>query len=65
MLSRDGTLADAVSTAAFILGPKTGLELIDSFPGMSGLIAYRQPDGRIGVAMSSRLKGAFHPAKSD
>jgi thiamine biosynthesis lipoprotein len=62
ILSRDGTLADAVSKGAFILGPKAGLELIDSFPGMCGLIAYRQPDGRVGMAMSPRLKSAFHPS---
>jgi thiamine biosynthesis lipoprotein len=65
VLSRDGTLADAVSTAAFILGPKAGLDLIDSFPEMSGLIAYRQPDGRTGIAMSSRLKGAFHSSHAE
>jgi FAD:protein FMN transferase len=62
VLSHDGTLADAVSTAAFILGPTAGLALIDSFPGMSGLIAYRQADGRVGIVMSSRLKGAFYPS---
>ena len=27
VLSKDGTLADAVSTAAFVLGPKDGLEI--------------------------------------
>jgi FAD:protein FMN transferase len=60
ILSRDGTLADAMSKAAFVLGPKAGLELIDSFPDMSGLIAYRNYDGSIGLAVSQRLKGAFH-----
>ena len=60
VLSRDGTLADAVSTAAFLLGPQKGLALIDSFEGMSGIIAYRQPDGAIGLAMSPGLHGAFH-----
>ena len=59
VLSRDATLADAVSTAAFVLGPTDGLALIDSFDGMAGMIAYRQPDGRIGLAVSSRLKGRF------
>ena len=53
-------LADAMSKAAFILGPKAGLALIDSFAGMTGLIAYRAPDGSVGVAMSEHLKGAFH-----
>jgi thiamine biosynthesis lipoprotein len=60
VLSRDGTLADAVSTAAFVLGPTAGLKLIDSFDGMTGLIAYRQQDGRIGLVMSAGLKNKFN-----
>jgi len=59
ILSRDGTLADAMSKAAFVLGPKAGLELIDSFPGMSGVIAYRGGDGEIALAISQRLKSVF------
>jgi thiamine biosynthesis lipoprotein len=62
ILSRDGTMADAMSKAAFILGPSAGLTLVDSFPGMSGVIAYRRPDGTIGLAISPRLGAAFHPA---
>jgi thiamine biosynthesis lipoprotein ApbE len=66
VLSKDGTLADAVSTAAFVLGPKDGLALIDSFDGMSGLIAYRAGDGQVRLVMSPKLRSAFHasnPAK--
>jgi FAD:protein FMN transferase len=62
ILSRDGTMADAMSKAAFILGPSAGLALADSFPGMSAVIAYRRPDGAIGLAMSPRLGSAFRPA---
>ena len=57
----DATIADAVSTAAFVLGPQRGLALIDSFPGMMGLITFRKPDGAVGVAMSERLRPLFHP----
>jgi thiamine biosynthesis lipoprotein len=64
IVSRDGTLADAMSKAAFVLGPRDGIALIDSMPTVSGLIAYRRPNGRVGVAVSSRLVGAFHPAAS-
>ncbi len=60
ILSRDGTLADAMSKAAFILGPRRGLSLIDSMPGMTGVIAYRNPDGSVGIAVSPGLKTAFH-----
>jgi thiamine biosynthesis lipoprotein len=62
ILSRDGTLADAMSKAAFILGPKAGLALVDAMPGMSAVIAYRKSDGTVGVAVSGRLSGAYHRA---
>jgi thiamine biosynthesis lipoprotein len=62
ILSRDGTLADAMSKAAFILGPKAGLDLVASFPGMTALIAYRDANGGVAIAMSERLKAAFHPS---
>jgi thiamine biosynthesis lipoprotein len=61
ILSRDATLGDALSKAAFILGPKAGLALVDSFPGMSAVIAYRETDGTVGVAVSQRLGGAYQP----
>jgi FAD:protein FMN transferase len=57
----DATIADAVSTGAFVLGPQRGLALIDSFPGMMGLVTFRKPDGGIGIAMSERLRPLFHP----
>ena len=61
ILSRDGTLADALSKAVFILGPKAGLALVDEFPGMSAIVAYRKADGTIGVVHSDRLAGAYRP----
>jgi thiamine biosynthesis lipoprotein len=61
ILSRDATLGDAMSKAAFILGPKEGLALVDSFPGMSAVIAYRKADGTVGVAVSPRLAGSYLP----
>ena len=64
ILSRDGTLADAMSKAAFILGPKAGLALVDSFPGMSAVIAYRKADGTVGVALSDRLARLYRPTTS-
>jgi FAD:protein FMN transferase len=64
IVSRDGTLADALSKAAFVLGPKDGLALVDSYPGTAAAIAYRKADGSVGVVISQRLVGRFHPAKS-
>lgn len=59
VIGQDGTLADAVSTTAFVLGPERGLQFIDSMPGMSGVIAYRAPDGRVRLAMSASLRRTF------
>jgi len=61
VLGRDGTLADALSKAAFILGPKAGVALVDSFPGMSAVVAYRKGDGSVGVATSARLAHSYRP----
>jgi thiamine biosynthesis lipoprotein len=64
ILSRDGTLADAMSKAAFVLGPSVGLALVDSFPGMSAVIAYRRTDGTVALAVSRKLSAAFHRAET-
>jgi thiamine biosynthesis lipoprotein len=61
ILSRDGTLSDALSKAVFVLGPKKGLELLASFPGTSALVAYRDADGQVGLAMSPEMRRAFQP----
>jgi thiamine biosynthesis lipoprotein len=60
ILSRDGTLADALSKAAFVLGPKAGLTLVESFAGTSALIASREGNGSVALTMSTSLKSRFH-----
>ncbi len=60
----DGTLADAVSNAAFVLGPERGIAVIDSFPNLAGLIVYRGADARTAIAISKGLAGHFHPVAS-
>jgi FAD:protein FMN transferase len=62
ILSRDGTLADALSKAVFMLGPADGLTLADSFPCTLALIAYRDAGGGVALAMSPALKPRFHPS---
>lgn len=60
ILSRDGTLADALSKAVFVLGPSAGLRLLASYPGTSAVVAYRAPDGAIAVASSLTPGTVFH-----
>jgi FAD:protein FMN transferase len=62
LFSPDGTLADAVSKAAFVLGPEKGIALVDTFPNMLGVIVYRDPAGRVGVAMNERARKVYQPA---
>jgi thiamine biosynthesis lipoprotein len=38
IVTADATMADALSTAAFVLGPKAGLELIEKTPDVEGLL---------------------------
>ncbi len=62
IVAPDGTMADAVTKAAFVLGPVEGLRVIESFPNMSGVIAYRDARGRTAITLSSALKDTWHPA---
>lgn len=61
IVSRDGTLADALSKAAFVLGPSRGIALIESYRDTAGAIAYQKQDGSEGVLLSRGLMGRFHP----
>lgn len=61
IVSRDATMADALSKAVFILGHEAGLKLVDSLPGTTAVVAYRRTDGRVGIALSKSLAQAFHP----
>jgi thiamine biosynthesis lipoprotein len=61
LYSPDGTLADAASKAVFNLGPVRGLALIDSYPQMLGVVAYRKPDGAVALSMTTRTRAVFHP----
>ena len=64
ILSNDGTLADAATKAAFVLGPVQGLAFIDANPALAGLIAYRGSDGSIRIALSKRLGERFRRVNS-
>jgi thiamine biosynthesis lipoprotein len=61
VVSGDGTLANALSRAAFVLGPVDGLALLDRFPSTWGVVAYRHSDGSIGIRVSPGHLQAFHP----
>lgn len=51
--------SDALSTAAFVMGPEEGMALIEAIEGVGALFVSEAPDGPAGleVRISSRLKG--------
>jgi len=57
MVTKDPTLADALSTAVFIMGPESGMKLIEELPGVEGLII--RADGKL--TMSSGFKEIYTP----
>jgi thiamine biosynthesis lipoprotein len=46
VIAETSELADAASTAAFVMGPERGLEYIESHPELAGLIIYREASER-------------------
>lgn len=64
IVSRDATLADALTKPVFLLGPVEGLALAESFPGTRAIVATRAADGSVTLSMSPSLRGQFSPTPS-
>lgn len=60
IVSKDATLADALSKVAFLLGPRQALAVIESFPGTYAAIFFRNSKGDLDLiasaALASRIK---------
>jgi thiamine biosynthesis lipoprotein ApbE len=52
--------ADAISTAAFVLGAEQGLALMERLPDVAGIVAVKRPPGHDGldIRVTSGLQGA-------
>lgn len=50
------TLADALSTTLFVLGPVDGVKFIETIPNAAALFALRTDDGSVRVISSSRFR---------
>ena len=61
VVSPDGTTAQALSHAACVMGSSAGLALFDRFADTWGIVAYRAPDGSVGVRVSPGHVQDFHP----
>lgn len=56
VVTEDPTLADALSTSIFVMGPAKGMKLVEGFDGVEALIV--DADGKI--TKSSGFKGRIH-----
>ncbi|MBK5255375.1 MAG: FAD:protein FMN transferase [Vicinamibacteria bacterium] len=55
VVSQDATLGDALSKVGFLLGPTKGLAVIESFPGASAVIFFRNSKGELDLICSKAL----------
>lgn len=55
VVAPDCITADSLTKAVLVLGPKAGLELIDSKPGIAAMIV-RAPEGKAEIYESARVK---------
>ncbi|HAO92705.1 MAG: hypothetical protein A2X93_00935 [Deltaproteobacteria bacterium GWC2_56_8] len=56
IIAKDPTLADALSTAVFVMGPEKGMELIERLPDVEGVIV----DSSGSVTKSSGFRGEIY-----
>ncbi|MFM8702928.1 MAG: FAD:protein FMN transferase [Planctomycetia bacterium] len=63
VVAPDGTTADAVATAANVLGPERGMRFIEDTHGCAARFLWQTPDGRFHEDHSTGWRGkAFSPA---
>ncbi len=55
VVAPDGATADALETAAYLLGPERGLKLVDETPGAAALFQRVTPEG-VKTFESSRFR---------
>jgi len=55
VVAPDCVTADSVTKAVLVLGPKSGIELIDATPGAAAIVV-RAPDGKVETFESARVK---------
>jgi thiamine biosynthesis lipoprotein len=56
VIAPSATVADALSTAMIVLGPREGLRVLERFPGAEAVIFYRSRKGRWEQVFSSGMK---------
>ncbi len=56
--AQNATQADGLATAVFVLGPESGLELIERLPGVEGIILFEE-GGKLKSEASTGLKNKF------
>lgn len=62
VIARRGLEADGLDTTAAILGPETGLRLVEDTPGAAVFMVREEPNGRVTVHPSSRWPASSAPS---
>lgn len=63
IISDTATMADALSTGVFVLGPSEGLKLIENIDGVEGIIIFESGKSNIDVKMSDGFKEVFEASE--
>ncbi len=56
IIAKDGVMADGLDTGIFVMGPKTGMALIESLADVEGVIVNEQGDVMISSGLKLRLR---------
>ena len=55
IMTNDATVADALSTGVFVLGPEAGMALIERLPGVEGVIVSAKNKVLVSTGLEGRL----------
>jgi len=61
IVARQGVLADALSTGVFVLGPRTGMALIEKLPDVEGVIVTESNEVLVSSGLTARLERLQSP----
>ncbi len=56
IIAKEGVMADGLDTGIFVMGPEKGMALIESLPGVEGVIVNAQGKVKVSSGLQSRLR---------
>jgi len=65
VIAKDGVMADGLDTGIFVMGPEKGMALIESLPGVEGVIVNAQGEVMISSGLNTRFKVESEYSRGD